>query len=134
MGNAPLELLVPISAGELLDKITILRIKEDRLRSEEKRANVRRELSLLEQIANVHLSRATLANHEADLLRVNETLWTIEEELRAHEAQGTFDTEFIRLARSVYVTNDERARIKRAINEVVGSALVEEKSYGEDSR
>ncbi len=128
------ELLVPVSAGELLDKIAILRIKEARLSSEAKLVNVRRELAALEREADRAIVRSSLGSLEADLRRVNEALWDIEEEIRGHEARALFDSRFVQLARSVYVTNDERARIKRVINEAVSSLFVEEKSYDESSR
>ncbi len=134
MGATPTELLVPVSAGELLDKIAILRIKEARMSSEAKLVNVRRELVALEREASRAIARDSLGTLEADLRRVNEALWDIEEEIRVHEARGVFDERFVQLARSVYVTNDERARIKRAVNEAVGSLHVEEKSYDEGSR
>jgi hypothetical protein len=123
-------LLVPISAGELLDKITILRIKSARLRDTDKLANVRYELNLLEQTW-----RRTLPNDpdvladEAELQRVNAQLWEIEDRIREHEAQQRFDAQFIELARSVYLCNDERAAIKHRINRKLNSAIVEEKSY-----
>jgi hypothetical protein len=124
------DILVPISPGELLDKITILRIKCARIADPAKLANVRLELSRLE------LSRQEsvpddpgLAAEEAALERVNQELWDIEDRIREHEAQRRFDADFIALARAVYRRNDERAAIKRRINIRLDSALVEEKSY-----
>jgi Family of unknown function (DUF6165) len=126
------EIKVPISPGELLDKITILRIKSQRMGDPAKVSNVRLELRMLEQTWGD--SAYAKANIEADisaLMKVNERLWVIEDDIRDKERVQTFDAEFIRLARAVYVENDERAAIKRRINTTLGSALVEEKSYRE---
>jgi hypothetical protein len=123
-------LLVPISPGELLDKITILRIKRSRLHDAGKLANVTRELSLLEQTRQRMLPPSVqLSADEAELERVNAALWEIEDRIREHEAQQRFDAGFIELARSVYIRNDERAAIKHRINRNLNSAIVEEKSY-----
>jgi len=119
--------MVPVSWGELLDKITILQIKAERLADADKRANVAAELTLLSQIAGA--ARQQAAALTAELKAVNESLWEIEDRIRDKEAAQAFDDEFIRLARSVYVTNDRRAAIKRQINRLLGSKLVEEKSY-----
>jgi hypothetical protein len=119
---------VPISPGELLDKITILRIKSQRMTDPQKLANVRLELTALEETWR----KFGAPDIEADitaLLHVNERLWVIEDEIRDKERAKAFDAEFIRLARAVYVENDERAAIKRRINLALGSAIVEEKSY-----
>jgi len=126
------EIQVPISPGELLDKITILRIKSQRMSDPAKVSNVRLELRLLEQTWRDSAYAKT--NIEADisaLMKVNERLWVIEDDIRDKERAQAFDAEFIRLARAVYVENDERAVIKRRINTTLGSALVEEKSYRE---
>jgi hypothetical protein len=123
-------ILVPISPGELLDKITILRIKSARIEDANKLANVRRELALLEQNWRQWVSAtADLAGDEAALERVNTELWDIEDRIREHEAQRRFDAGFIELARAVYLRNDERAAIKQRINLKLNSAIVEEKSY-----
>ena len=123
-------LLVPISPGELLDKITILRIKSARLRDAAKLANVQRELSLLEQTRQRMLPvDPLLSADEAELERVNAALWDIEDRIREHEAQQRFDAGFIELARAVYICNDERAAIKHRINRNLNSAIIEEKSY-----
>ncbi len=124
------EILVPVSFGELLDKIAILQIKSERMTDEAKLANVRNELSALEKTWMAHPA----AGHEivrlrAELKAVNERLWVIEDDIRFKERDQAFDDEFIHLARSVYFENDERARIKREINVALGSAYVEEKSY-----
>jgi len=119
--------MVPVSWGELLDKITILEIKSQRLDDDAKRANVVTELTLLSQIAGA--ARAQAADLTEALKTVNEALWDIEDQIRDKELAQAFDAEFIRLARAVYVTNDQRADLKRQINQKLGSRLVEEKSY-----
>jgi uncharacterized protein YukE len=124
------ELLVPLSPGELLDKVTILRIKVARIQDAAKLANVKRELSLLEQTWKDSGAAAhDVALDERALENVNERLWDIEDRIRDKEARQTFDREFIELARAVYICNDERAAIKKRINLQLGSPLVEEKSY-----
>jgi uncharacterized protein DUF6165 len=123
---------VSISPGELLDKITILRIKSTRMSDPEKLANVRLELQALEETWRG--SPYAKSGIEADvnaLLEVNERLWVIEDDIRDKERAKAFDAEFIRLARAVYFENDERAAIKRRINLKLGSSIVEEKSYAE---
>jgi hypothetical protein len=124
------DIKVPISPGELLDKITILRIKSQRMSDPAKLSNVRLELRALEQTWGA--SGYAKIDVEADvgaLLAVNERLWVIEDEIRDKERAQAFDAEFIRLARAVYFENDERAAIKRRINTVLGSSILEEKSY-----
>ena len=124
------DILVPVSPGELLDKITILRIKAARMSDPARLANVRVELELLERTwQDSGAAAATTAADEAALQRVNEALWDIEDRIRDKEAAHEFDAAFIELARAVYVTNDERAAIKKRINAALGSRLVEEKSY-----
>lgn len=124
------DILVPISPGELLDKITILRIKSARMTDEAKLRNVRAELDALEQTwRDSGAAIPEVAADEAALQRVNEELWDIEDRIRDKERAGEFDAVFIELARAVYVTNDERARFKKNINLALGSRLVEEKSY-----
>jgi len=127
------DILVPISPGELLDKITILRIKAARISDGAKLANVRLELELLERTWAEAGAAAppAVADEERALQAVNERLWIIEDEIREREAAGSFDAEFIRLARNVYLCNDERAAIKKRINLALGSRIVEEKSYAE---
>ena len=124
------DILVPVSPGELLDKITILRIKADRIADATKLANVRHELALLEQTWRqaVPAERHPQAD-EAALTAVNSRLWVIEDDIRLQEAARDFSARFIELARAVYVENDERAAIKKRINVALGSAIVEEKSY-----
>jgi hypothetical protein len=126
------EITVPVSPGELLDKITILRIKSARMRDASKLANVRTELEALERIWNASPYAAVdVASDVSALLAVNERLWTIEDDIRDKERAQTFDGEFVRLARAVYIENDERAAIKRKLNVKLGSSLIEEKSYAE---
>jgi hypothetical protein len=124
------DILAPISVGELIDKITILRIKRERIRAAPARANIDRELDRLREIrAGSSLDLADLAALEEELFRVNGRLWDVEDEVRALEQSGDFGERFIELARSVYRLNDQRSMLKRRINEVTGSAIVEEKSY-----
>ena len=126
------EIHVPVSPGELLDKITILRIKSQRMADPAKLVNVRRELDALERTWTACAPAGTAIATEFDaLMAVNERLWTIEDDIRDHERAQSFGPEFIRLARAVYVENDERAAIKQRINQVLGSSIVEEKSYRE---
>src|SRR5688572_7735120 len=124
------DILVPISPGELLDKITILRIKAVRIEDAAKLANVRLELGLLEKtwLESGHAA-AEIAAEERALQAVNERLWDIEDRIRDKEAVQTFDRDFIERARSVYIANDERAAIKKRINQKLGSRIAEEKSY-----
>ena len=124
------EIKVPVSPGELLDKITILRIKSARMTDPKKLANVRRELEALEETwRSSPYAAVDIEGELGALLQVNERLWTIEDDIRDKERVGTFDADFIRLARAVYVENDERAAIKKRVNLKLGSTLVEEKSY-----
>ncbi len=123
-------LLTPVSIGELIDKITILEIKEARIAAPEALANVRRELAALRAVVAASLPMtATLAGLRGALHAVNAELWDIEDAIREEERRQEFGAEFIRLARAVYRRNDERAALKRQVNEASGSALVEEKSY-----
>jgi uncharacterized protein DUF6165 len=124
------EILVPVSPGELLDKITILRIKVVRITDPSKVANVRLELELLEKIwRDCGCAAFDVAHDERALQAVNEKLWDVEDLIRDKEAKQTFDREFIELARAVYVSNDERAALKKRINLQLGSRIIEEKSY-----
>ena len=124
------EIKVPVSPGELLDKITILRIKSARMTDPKKLANVRRELEALEETwRSSPYAAVDIEGELSALLQVNERLWTIEDDIRDKERAGTFDADFIRLARAVYIENDERAAIKKRVNLKLGSTLVEEKSY-----
>jgi hypothetical protein len=124
------EVLVPVSFGELLDKIAILQIKSERMHDAAKLANVRHELSALEGIWMAHPAAGEdILELRAQLKAVNERLWVIEDDIRAKEQAQAFDDAFVQLARSVYFENDDRARIKKDINLALGSAYVEEKSY-----
>jgi len=123
-------LKVPISLGELIDKITILRIKSNKINSNEAQKNIRLELEKLEHILNTKmLINTNLKNFQIKLSKINQTLWDIEDQLREQEREKKFDKNFISLARMVYYKNDERAKIKRMINKSFGSELIEEKSY-----
>lgn len=124
------DIYVPISPGELIDKITILQIKSDRMKDPAKLANVRTELELLQSTwQNSSLAAHDIREEWAQLRRINEALWDIEDKIRDKERDQCFDREFIELARSVYITNDERAAVKRSINVKLGSKIIEEKSY-----
>ncbi len=120
---------VPVSWGELLDKLTILAIKRARITRPDARANIETEHCLLDAIAAEALDRPGVAPLVDALRGVNEALWEIEDAIRAEDAAGRFGAEFIRLARAVYQHNDERAAIKRRINLLLQSGLTEEKSY-----
>jgi hypothetical protein len=125
-----MSVMVPVSWGEVIDKITILEIKARRLSDEAKLANVRKELALLREVRDRAFSgHAALADLSRRLAAVNEKLWDIEDDIRDCERRRDFGPRFVQLARAVYVTNDERAMLKRRVNELLGSALVEEKSY-----
>jgi Tfp pilus assembly protein PilF len=124
------EIAVPIAIGELIDKITILEIKSERIAEPAKLVNVRRELAALEEVRRAQrLTGAELDREVAHLKAVNQDLWDVEDAIRACEAAGDFGPRFIELARSVYRLNDRRAELKRAINVMCGSVHVEEKSY-----
>ena len=125
-----MQLQVPVSVGEVLDKITILQIKLARISDANKRVNIQNELdALLPLVAGDGFTTDEIQGLMAELKSVNEALWDIEDDIREKEAAKLFDAEFIKLARAVYVTNDKRAEIKKQINLVTGSALIEEKSY-----
>ncbi|ACA12289.1 DUF6165 family protein [Xylella fastidiosa subsp. morus] len=123
-------IFVPVSFGELLDKIAILQIKSERITDVAKLVNVRNELSALEKIWMAYPTTSSeIPRLRTELKAVNERLWGIEDEIRLKEKAQTFDKQFIHLARSVYFENDERARIKKEINLALDSPYVEEKSY-----
>lgn len=124
---------VPVSWGELLDKLTILEIKRERIVRPEALIHVEREHALLAAAAKQVMATDGIAPLVRQLKRINATLWEVEDALREQEAEARFGPSFVALARSVYKTNDERAAIKRRINELLGSDLVEEKSYAEAS-
>lgn len=123
---------VELSYGEMLDKITILQIKSERMTDAAKVANVNKELNLLNDLWKTdEKSSVDIAKEIAELKKINEALWDIEDDIRDKERAKEFDEKFIELARAVYVTNDQRANVKRVINEKLGSELVEEKSYAD---
>ncbi len=124
-------LFIPVSPGEVLDKLTILEIKSDRITDPAKLDNVRHEAALLRDTVekSMRFDEAVQAL-TGELRHINERLWTVEDDLRACEKRRQFDADFVELARSVYRLNDERASIKRQINVLLGSSIVEEKSYG----
>jgi len=120
----------PVSVGEVIDKLTILRIKSERIDAADKLVNIRKEEALLAEILEKDVSRSDeLVALTDQLKQINEKLWEVEDRLRELERQQDFGPAFIEDARAVYFTNDERSRIKRQINELLGSAIVEEKSY-----
>ena len=124
--------LTPISWGELFDKITILQIKLENLQDQNALKNVKIEYDELFKIYNNNFLEDENAKRLlADLKNINKILWNIEDDIRDKERHKTFDEEFIELARSVYITNDERSRIKRNINNTFGSQFIEEKSYSD---
>jgi hypothetical protein len=125
-----MNILAPISVGELIDKITILRIKRDKIRDAAKQSNIARELKQLMHI-RIHpeLNTARLSALEDRLLQINLRLWQVEDDLRALDRAGNFGEHFVELARCVYQHNDARMAVKKEINEVTGSVIVEEKFY-----
>ncbi|WP_026333239.1 DUF6165 family protein [Thioalkalivibrio sp. ALM2T] len=132
MQNQPGSVTIEVGAGELLDKITILKIKNERISDAEKLGNIRHELNVLQETwVQAGLRSPEVEELERDLREVNSKLWDIEDEIRECEAKKDFGERFVQLARSVYITNDERARIKKAVNTLCNSAIVEEKSYSD---
>ena len=119
----------PISLGELIDKISILVIKEKKIKDEKKNNLIREELTLLRKTLNEAANNNSINNYLNQLIDVNSTLWKIEDEIRDCEKNKKFDQKFIELARSVYITNDKRAEIKLEINNKYDSKIVEVKSY-----
>jgi Family of unknown function (DUF6165) len=129
-----MELAVPISAGELIDKITILQIKSERISDVAKRANVLRELIALQDVwAATSVNAANIDDLWQELKLVNQRLWDIEDQIRDHEKNSEFGNSFVELARAVYFENDIRAAVKKKLNLRLGSVLVEEKSYADYS-
>jgi hypothetical protein len=123
-------LSIPVAVSELIDKISILQIKSERIADPEKLCNVKRELTMLTEARDRAVAASTALNQLTNELKsINEALWDIEDQIRVHERNQDFGLRFIELARSVYHQNDRRAAVKRCINELVGSALIEEKSY-----
>ena len=119
----------PISLGELIDKISILLIKERKITDVKKIDLIHEELTLLKKTLNEIINNNAINNYLKQLIDVNSTLWKIEDEIRDCEKNKKFDQKFIELARSVYITNDKRAEIKLEINNKFGSKIVEVKSY-----
>jgi hypothetical protein len=127
-----MELMTPVSPGELLDKLTILDIKSERIEDEGKLANVALEKKLLEKVwQDSGLETEEVIRLRAQLKTINEKLWEIEDAIRDEERARRFEDRFIELARAVYVTNDQRSLVKKAINLALGSKIVEEKSYSD---
>ncbi|MFN7000700.1 MAG: DUF6165 family protein [Elioraea tepidiphila] len=125
-----MRLSIEVSPGEAADKLTILRIKQDRIRDPAKLAHIGREAEMLEAaLAPLRQRFPAILPLIEELRRVNEALWDVEDALRLHEKRGDFGDEFVRLARSVYVTNDRRAAVKAEINRILGSDIAEQKSY-----
>lgn len=123
-------IMTAIAPGELIDKITILRIKSERISDEAKLKNIRTELDILQKTQAEEVPQsAEMTRLEGELKTVNEALWDIEDDIRDCERAKDFGEEFIRLARAVYITNDKRAALKKEINLLLGSTIVEEKSY-----
>ena len=126
------EILVPTSPGELIDKLTILRLKSEKMTDPDKLAHVRHEQQILQSIADRTLPASdALSRLWERLYEINADLWSIEDDIRDFEAASDFGPGFVALARSVYVTNDQRAAVKKEINLLLGSAIVEEKSYSD---
>jgi chorismate mutase len=125
---------VEISIGEFFDKITILEIKQERIKDASKLENISKELDSLNTLLKQQpFSRADVSDKVAELKAINEKLWEIEDDIREKESQKSFDHDFIELARAVYFTNDRRSELKRDINLKLGSDFIEEKSYEEYS-
>ena len=123
-------ILAPISSGELIDKISILKIKKKKISSKAKLNNINKELFYLNKIYLKFLVKTKkLLFYERELLKINKILWDIEDKIRLLELKKDFNNKFIDLARSVYINNDKRSEIKKKINKLTGSNLVEEKSY-----
>lgn len=128
---------IEVSNGEIMDKLTILAIKLEQIKDEAKLKNVQTEFDVLAPIVHgiyealEEEDKEFLQDLHKDLQNINQTLWNIEDHIRVHESKKDFEDDFIELARSVYFTNDERAEVKKKINLLTGSLLVEEKSYEE---
>ena len=121
----------PISLGELVDKISILIIKQKNITDETKLDHVKKELDFLQKTLMNYVQQEEINNYLENLININSKLWNIEDDIRECERKKLFDQSFIDLARSVYFTNDERAKVKNDINKTFGSELVEVKSYEE---
>ena len=124
------EILIPASSGELIDKITILKIKKKKISNKTKLKNINNELNLLNDIYKKSFGKGKkIILYEEQLLNINKKLWVIEDKIRFEESKKNFGKEFVDLARQVYLNNDERSKIKKKINKLTGSHIVEEKSY-----
>jgi hypothetical protein len=119
----------PVSLGELVDKISILHIKNINIKDDEKLKLIREELGLLNQTLNKHIKKNDIQNYLDSLIEINSKLWVIEDDIRDCERNKKFDQTFIDLARSVYFTNDKRSEVKLEINKKFGSKIIEVKSY-----
>ena len=124
------DIRVPVSSGELIDKISILKIKRKKIVNKSKLQNINNELSLLNKIyKNNFKKNKKILLYEKELIKINKTLWNIEDKIRFFESKKNFNKRFIDLARAIYKNNDQRSKIKKKINKLTGSYLVEEKSY-----
>ena len=124
------EILIPASSGELIDKITILKIKKKKISNKTKLKNINNELNLLNDIYKKSFGKGKkIISYEEQLLNINKKLWVIEDKIRFEESKKNFGKEFVDLARQVYLNNDEISKIKKKINKLTGSHIVEEKSY-----
>ena len=124
------DIKIPVSSGELIDKISILKIKRKKIINKSKLRNINKELSLLNKIyKNNFQKNKKILLYEKKLIKINKKLWDIEDKIRFHESKKNFNQKIINLARAVYINNDERSEIKKKINKLTGSHLIEEKSY-----
>ena len=121
----------PVSLGELVDKISILHIKNNNIKDDEKLKLIREELKLLNSTLDDHIKKNDIKDFLDSLIEINSKLWVIEDEIRDCERNKKFDEKFISLARSVYITNDKRSEVKLEINKKFGSKIIEVKSYEE---
>jgi len=121
----------PVSLGELVDKLSILHIKNINIKDDEKLKLIREELDLLNKTLNDHIKRDDIQKYLDSLIEINSKLWVIEDDIRDCERNKNFDQKFIELARSVYFTNDKRSEVKLDINKKFGSTIIEVKSYEE---
>ena len=124
------DIIVPVSSGELIDKIAILKIKKKKIFNKSKLKNINNELSLLNEVyKNNFKNNKKLLLYEKKLIKINKKLWDIEDKIRFLESKKNFNQQFIDLARAIYINNDKRSEIKKKINKLTGSRLIEEKSY-----
>ena len=124
------DITIPVSSGELIDKISILKIKRKKIINKSKLRNINKELSLLNKIyKNNFQKNKKILLYEKKLIKINKKLWDVEDKIRLLESKKNFNQKFIDLARAVYINNDQRSEIKKKINELTGSPLIEEKSY-----